>query len=95
MTKSTKQINKEADVSDNDSSPAVVAYRMSQLERTVKEGFDSHNSKLDSLISNFATKEELSALKSQLNDWRWYFRALVTAVLLALGTGLAGLVIKK
>lgn len=93
MVKSNSQINKEAN--GQSTTLAVVDYRMGQLEVAVKEGFASHDKKLDGLTMNFATKEELSSVQAQLNDWRWYFRALVTAVLLALGTAIGSLVVRR
>lgn len=91
MAKSTSQINKEAMASSLplEDSPAVIAYRMGQLENAVKAGFEKHDKKLDGLTANFATKEELAVVQSRLNDYQWYFRALVTAVFIAL----AGVVI--
>jgi hypothetical protein len=85
MAKSNKQINKEADVNDTDSSPAVVAYRVSSLETVVKDGFKEHNEKLDKLINNFATKEELMAVQRQLDNYKWFLRAVAAAVLTVLG----------
>ena len=93
--KSNKQINKEAEVSDSDSSPAVVAYRVGSLEDVVKAGFREHNEKLDKLIGNFATKEELSIVTRRLDNYQWYFRALITAVLLSLGTAVVGVTVGK
>lgn len=86
MVKSTSQINKEAASSNLplEDSPAVIAYRMGQLENAVKAGFEKHDKKLDSLTLNFATKEELQVVQQRLNDYQWYFRALVTAVFIAL-----------
>lgn len=89
MAKSTAQINKEATSAPLEDSPAVIAYRMGQLENAVKAGFEKHDKKLDSLTSNFATKEELAVVQSRLNDYQWYFRALAVAVF----TALAGVVI--
>lgn len=58
MAKSTRQINKENDMSDNSpDSPAVLAYRLGQLESAVIDGFKEHNSKLDELVAGFVTKE--------------------------------------
>lgn len=76
-------------------SPQVIAYRMGQLENAVREGFAAHDKKLGELTNGFATKEELATVQRQLDNWRWYFRALVSAVLIALATGVAGLVIKR
>ncbi len=94
MAKSVSQIKKEAN-GTNATTLAVVDYRMGQLEIAVKEGFAAHDKKLDSLTLNFATKEELSVVQSQLSDYRWYFRALVGAVLTALATGVGALILRK
>ena len=88
----TKQIVK-TEITDPDNNPGVIAYRVGQLEKTVIEGFRAHNEKLDVLTQNFATKEELRSVQNKLNDWRWYFRALVTAVMLALATAISGFII--
>lgn len=63
MTKSDKQINKEAGMSDVDSSPAVVAYRVAQLERTVKEGFDRQTEQLTRIVNGFVTEKEYAEAK--------------------------------
>lgn len=90
----TKQTIK-TEIHDPDTAPGVIAYRVGQLEKTVIQGFKEHNEKLDTLTGNFATKEELAIIQSKLNDWRWYFRALLTAVLLALGTAVGSLVVRR
>jgi len=67
MAKTNKQINKEYErANDEESSPAVVAYRIGQLEQTVKEGFEAHNLKLDKLVSNFADKSDVLELNRQV-----------------------------
>jgi hypothetical protein len=103
MVKSNNQINKEAGNGPGvEDTPAVLAYRMGQVEiavkessKTVIEGFKEHDKKLTDLTSNFATKEELAIIQGRLNDYQWYFRALVTAVLFALGTAIGSLFFKK
>lgn len=95
MAKSNQQINKESINTVQETTLAVVDYRMGQLENAVKEGFASHDKKLDSLTTNFATKEELDTVKARLNDYQWYFRALVTAVFIALATAIGSLLFKK
>jgi hypothetical protein len=94
MAKSDKQINKESGNTVQETTLAVVDYRMGQLETAVKDGFAAHDKKLDGLTSNFATKEELAVVNKRLNDYQWYFRALVTAVLFALGVAINGLLSK-
>ena len=95
MAKSNNQINKESGTTVQETTLAVVDYRMGQLETAVKEGFDKHDKKLDGLTQNFATKEELSQVQSRLNDYQWYFRALVTALLFCLGGVAVALIGKK
>lgn len=84
MSKSNAQIVKEANSTPIEDSPAVIAYRMGQLENAVKSGFEKHDKKLDDLTSSFATKEELAVVQARLNDYQWYFRALASAVFVAL-----------
>lgn len=88
MAKSNKQINKEAEVSDNDSSPAVVAYRVSSLESTVKDGFREHNEKLDKLVASYATKSEFQVLAHRVSsiedDRKWMVRLVIGSVIFAL-----------
>lgn len=96
MTKSNKQINKEVDTGmAQETTLAVVDYRMGQLEGAVREGFEKHDKKLDALTNSFATKEELAGVTRQLDNYRWYFRALLSAILLALATAVAGLIIHR
>lgn len=95
MAKSNQQINKESGNSIQETTLAVVDYRMGQLEAAVKEGFAAHDKKLDGLTNNFATKEELIVVQSRLGDYQWYFRALVVAVFTALATAGMALVINK
>lgn len=90
MAKSVKQINKEGIAQET--TLAVVDYRMGQLELAVKDGFAAHDKKLDGLTNNFASKEEMQQIQRQLDNWRWAFRALVVAVLTALGVAIAGLI---
>lgn len=88
MVKSNAQINKEATSAPLEDSPAVIAYRMGQLENAVKAGFEKHDKKLDSLTSNFATKEEFSSINTRVtsleSDRKWLARLVIGAVLFAL-----------
>jgi hypothetical protein len=89
MAKSNKQINKEDNMADNSpDSPAVIAYRLGQVETAVKEGFNSHNEKLDNIVSNFSTKGEVQAIdirvQSLESDRVWLVRLVVGAVVFAL-----------
>lgn len=95
MAKSDKQINKESGTTVQETTLAVVDYRMGQLETAVKEGFINHDKKLDSLTSNFATKEELTNVQARLNDYQWYFRALVVGVFTALATATGAIIVRK
>lgn len=85
MTKTLTQINKEDSSPD---SPAVIAYRLGQVESAVKEGFESHNTKLDNLVSNFATKGEIQSISHRLasleGDRKWIVRLVVGAIVFAL-----------
>lgn len=47
--------------------PDVWNYRLVQVEIAVKEGFMKHDLKLDKLVSNFATKEEVNTLKADVS----------------------------
>jgi hypothetical protein len=97
MVKTNKQINKEAEVNDPDSSLAVVAYRTSQLEQAVKDGFKEHNEKLDSLANNFATKADAHALDRRLaaleSNQTWVVRLLIGQVFIALIATIGGAVV--
>jgi len=84
--KSNVQINKEDAMSDNSpDSPAVIAYRLGQVETAVKEGFVEHNNKLDAIISNFATKGDFEGIDKRLtsleSDRIWLVRLVVGAVI--------------
>lgn len=88
-SKSNRQINKEDTLRDNSpDSPAVIAYRLGQVENAVKEGFTEHNSKLDAIITNFATKGEVQNIDQRLtsieSDRIWIVRLVVGAVVFSL-----------
>jgi len=85
----------KTEISDPDNAPGVIAYRVGMLEKTVIKGFEDHNKKLDGLTAGFATKEELQQIQQKMNDWRWYFRAIVTGVVLALATAIGTLLTRK
>jgi hypothetical protein len=79
MTKSNKQINKESEVSDSENSPAVVTYRIGQLEQVVRDGFKEHNEKLDRLANNFVTTETFESRIVPLEKAKsknWVFNTL-------------------
>lgn len=67
--------------------------------------FDALNTKLDDITTTFLTKEEAHSLKEEhdkdiraiwkkFDDQRWYWRAIVTAVLLCFATAVAELLTK-
>lgn len=81
-------------------SPAVIAYRLAQVEKAVSEGNSALNDKLDALVQGFVTKEfyleqhtTLAArVRSLENDRTWIIRlvggAVVMALLALIGVGL-------
>ena len=70
-------------------SPDLLIFRLNQLD----DGMKQLNGKLDMLTNNFATKEELHDINKRLDNWQWYWRSLVGAVLLALATSVASLLV--
>ena len=46
-------------------SPAVLAYRVGQLEKTSADGFKALNAKLDAMSHNFATHKDIEVAKEQ------------------------------
>lgn len=46
----------------------VIAYRVGQLEVAVRDGFKEHNQKLDSIITNFATKADLATVATEVAE---------------------------
>ena len=88
MGKSNVQINQDNRLADNSpDSPAVIAYRLGQVESAVKDGFAEHNTKLDSIVNNFATKEDYKGISIRLHslesDRTWIIRLVVGAVIFA------------
>lgn len=65
MPLQTTTVTKELPTNERDS-PAVLAYRVGQLETSVKEGVASLNGKLDSLLATFAEKDDLLALEKRV-----------------------------
>lgn len=94
MAKSNSQINKET---DNGTTLAVVDYRMGQLETAVRDGFDKHDRKLDSLTNSFATKFEVQELGKRLNtldnDRKWKSRVVLAAAYSAAFLSLGSLIV--
>jgi hypothetical protein len=89
MVKTNRQINKEDSVSDNTpDSPAVIAYRLGQVEVAVKEGFDKHDAKLTELTSNFASVSTVNALSIRIgsleSDRKWLVRLVIGSVVFAM-----------
>jgi hypothetical protein len=58
-------ITKELPMTDKDS-PGVLAYRVGELEISVKEGVGQLNGKLDTLLATFAQKEDLLDLEKRV-----------------------------
>ena len=75
-------------MTDVDSTPAVVAYRVGQLEITIKEGLKEHNDKLDNLVLNYATIADLKGydvrISSLEGDRKWLVRLVIGAVIFSL-----------
>lgn len=46
-------------------SPAVLAYRVGQLEKSSREGFKALSDKLDAMNENFATHKDIEVAKEQ------------------------------
>lgn len=80
----------------------LINFRFDQNDKNVAELKEM----VGKLTTNFLTKEEAQVLKDErdsainavnkrLDNWQWYWRALVSAALLALGTAIAGIVINK
>lgn len=46
-------------------SPAVLAYRVGQLEKSSREGFKALSDKLDAMSENFATHKDIEVAKEQ------------------------------
>lgn len=53
------------DPSDDSTSPAVLAYRVGQLEKTVATGFIKLENKLELMQANFVRKDDLVVLEKQ------------------------------
>jgi hypothetical protein len=96
MTKSNRQINKEDSMMDNTpDSPAVIAYRLGQVEAAVKDGFVKHDKRLTELVSNFASTSDVTSLAVRVasleSDRKWLVRlvigSVVFAVLALIGVG--------
>lgn len=95
MAKSNQQINKEAGMTDVDSTPAVVAYRVGQLEQTIRDANQAHearsketNDKLDRLVDNFVARTDFQGHETRLasleSDRKWIVRLVVGAVVFSL-----------
>lgn len=55
-------------MSDPESTPAVVSYRVGQLETTQKEGFKTLNDKLDTIVQGFVTEKEMTEAKQNATE---------------------------
>ena len=60
-----------------DTVPSVIAYRVGQLEKAVTLGFEKHNTKLDSMINNFASKSDVTSLLAVLQEHSTELKGLV------------------
>lgn len=69
----------------------LVTFRFDQMDKEMS----SLHSKLDNLTINFATKEEFATVQRQMDNWRWYLRAMVVAVFTALSTAIGSLLINR
>lgn len=84
----------------DDNSPTVIAYRVGQLEKTVREGFENQTAQLKSIVTGFVTEKEFTESKLEATEeykriWkairevkdqaRWWVSTLV-AIVLASGT---------
>ena len=85
--------------------PAVLAYRVGEVERAVREGFVGQSKKLDEMVKGFVTEKEWNDFKETINEehgqlWgaikgikstaRWLLGTVIAAVV-ALGTLIAAL----
>lgn len=61
---------------------------------TIDKEMISLHTKLDGLTVNFATKEEVGLIQKRLDNYTWYWRAIITAIFVALGTAIGSLVIR-
>lgn len=68
----------------------LVTFRFDQIDKEMT----SLHTKLDGLTVNFATKDEVSIINKRLDNYTWYWRAIVTAVLTALGIAIVALLTK-
>lgn len=99
MQKSNQQINNEPD-GNPESTPAVVAYRVGQLELTQKAGFDSLGKKLDDIVSGFVSEKELTeaklqaveehkqiwdAIKEMKTNAKWWVGTIIAAAAVVIG----------
>lgn len=94
----TKQTTRTEEVTMiDDNSPGIVAYRVSQLEKTQKEGFLALNDKLEGIVQGFVTEKEMADAKvaaaekhadmerrlTKLEGWNvWVTRIVLGAVVL-------------
>lgn len=67
-------------------SPDLIVYRFNQLDTSIGK----LDKKITDLTVTFVTKEELSVITKRLDNYTWYWRALVSATLIAFLTSIAG-----
>lgn len=69
----------------------LITYRFDQTDKKLED----LKTQMTNMSNAFATKEELAAVDKRIDNWVWYFRALLIAVFGALFTAIAGLVFKR
>lgn len=94
-------------MNDIDSSPAVVAYRVAQLELTVRDGFERQTEQLTKIVDGFVTEKEMIEARKEGDEehkrlWaaiadikksaKWWVGVLLSAILASVAV--IGLVIK-
>lgn len=93
MSKSNQQINKEQVVALNEAdTPAVIAYRLAQVEKAVVDGFKAHDARLTELTTTFVVNADLKALDNRVHrleitkskDWVWKTLSAAAGAVLAL-----------
>lgn len=91
----TTVIEKEVEV-DLERDPNVQAFRLSQLEQVVRDGFKEQSEKMDSFMNSFVNKEDLKQaqdaadkehsfmwgeIKALKNNNTWLLRTFIASVL--------------
>lgn len=66
----------------------LIIYRFDQTDKKIED----LDHKFDSMGILYASKEELAAVNKRLDDYKWYWRTVFTALLLCVGGIIAALV---